>query len=933
MNRGPARPFTCMRLSVLLLATACLWGVEPRDLVPALLDPGHRSEAWSGLLAASGALADGRAVLDARRCAGPGGPVLVHLACPEGPADLIVAQRAVDEDELWPGLDLVALLPSEQRLHQPRAGAVEPGQALWRVEPDGRMQELDWAGGGILADLDGDGASEIVTGEPVGDGAGRSGLELRIRDGVRDGTDRLRLLCGQASHAWTFTVREEGGAWRVLLGPEERGRLRLVATLDWDAGTQRWRWPANPAIRELPVGGDDQARRAALAALPSESLPPLPDLEDRIAAALSHPYQARSLAGLDDAALGAWMGPGRTWDSLGPMGLDRPQVPEACWTLPPHQAALRLAEANRPRSFNRRHPLVTVEGPAPRVGEAVIASWCRAHGRGDDCHDGLLILHASATGSCLAQVSCSKGWGSKAPGLEVTAHHRAVLAPLDDALAAQALGVLHGILCLAASGEPAENGRHSTTADGLAEITIRSAAGDLGVSGSSWSGAGFRWSGPWDGEARLNLACLWLEQGLIPRLGPAWPGRGQEEAGRQRADARRILARVAAGELPLAAGGLAAGLLAQQDWADLPDLLAPLAGREHPRLQAARERARLRSQAVGDAAVLRGLTRSPGSEQLWALERLLAEDPPAGREELAARAQDEPDLRRRAGFAEWLRQERIPEGAAASPAAPVAEVPLVALGDPGADGYQRLLALRALDRATRKRPLAAGEVALLHRILAETARETWLPDLRRAALQLLLDRKQEVGTAELLAGLEECDFMGFGSILTAAIARLKDDPAGRPVLCAALAPLIADRSYAIRPLVWAAWEHDLRELRPALAAVATSAPEDLDGPRMAASGAHGGQRRPGAGRYHLVRQILSCWDEPDPATRARLLAAFGLAQGLHPGPGQRLGALLAGCGPARSAALPLVEAATLDEARRQAWRAALSPAERPPVPR
>jgi hypothetical protein len=68
----------------------------------------------------------------------------------------------------------------------------------------------------------------------------------------------------------------------------------------------------------------------------------------------------------------------------------------------------------------------------------------------------------------------------------------------------------------------------------------------------------------------------------------------------------------------------------------------------------------------------------------------------------------------------------------------------------------------------------------------------------------------------------------------------------------------------------AAWTLDLREVRPQLAAIATSSPDDGEGATSDELPSHFRLDRP---RYHWPRHVLTMWDEPDPVTKAKLVIA------------------------------------------------------------
>jgi hypothetical protein len=71
-----------------------------------------------------------------------------------------------------------------------------------------------------------------------------------------------------------------------------------------------------------------------------------------------------------------------------------------------------------------------------------------------------------------------------------------------------------------------------------------------------------------------------------------------------------------------------------------------------------------------------------------------------------------------------------------------------------------------------------------------------------------------------------------------------------------------------------AFELDLRELQPDLERLATSGPDDSEGDFNGAWRANSTSPH----RFHLPRKILAIWNEEDPATRTKLLLAYGVLE-------------------------------------------------------
>jgi hypothetical protein len=74
-------------------------------------------------------------------------------------------------------------------------------------------------------------------------------------------------------------------------------------------------------------------------------------------------------------------------------------------------------------------------------------------------------------------------------------------------------------------------------------------------------------------------------------------------------------------------------------------------------------------------------------------------------------------------------------------------------------------------------------------------------------------------------------------------------------------------------IAWAIWRSDLRELKKTLEGMATSGPDDYDGPLGRESSSW---ENPRPYRYHSARHVAAIWNEEDPLTRAKLAVAFAV---------------------------------------------------------
>lgn len=113
---------------------------------------------------------------------------------------------------------------------------------------------------------------------------------------------------------------------------------------------------------------------------------------------------------------------------------------------------------------------------------------------------------------------------------------------------------------------------------------------------------------------------------------------------------------------------------------------------------------------------------------------------------------------------------------------------------------------------------------------------------------------QKVGTEE------------YGSVLSATtyLARFAGTPEKEELAKVLATNLSRSSDWSITETLWSAWSANLRSLLPEIKKVATLGP--------------GEEEFEGGGRCHLARKIAALWSEEDPATRGKLLIAFGLTE-------------------------------------------------------
>ena len=100
------------------------------------------------------------------------------------------------------------------------------------------------------------------------------------------------------------------------------------------------------------------------------------------------------------------------------------------------------------------------------------------------------------------------------------------------------------------------------------------------------------------------------------------------------------------------------------------------------------------------------------------------------------------------------------------------------------------------------------------------------------------------------------------------------DPARLLHLTAIIKPELFQTNATMSDILWDIWAADLRELEPELERLATTDPEEYEDGKAHSSG---GKVSSVTGRFHLARQVVTLWREPDALTRARMLTALALA--------------------------------------------------------
>jgi len=136
------------------------------------------------------------------------------------------------------------------------------------------------------------------------------------------------------------------------------------------------------------------------------------------------------------------------------------------------------------------------------------------------------------------------------------------------------------------------------------------------------------------------------------------------------------------------------------------------------------------------------------------------------------------------------------------------------------------------------------------------------------AAQALARRKRIdlMGVLWRVLQIQKAGTEGHGSVLSAItyLARFAGTPEKEELAKVLASTLSRTSDSSITEMLWSAWSANLRSLLPEIEKIATLGPgeEEVDG----------------GGRWHLARKIAALWNEQDPATRGKLLIAFGLAE-------------------------------------------------------
>lgn len=779
---------------------------------------------------------------------------------------------------------------------------------------------------------------------------------------------------------WSYECVEQDGSGKCLIafGPEIDGELQPEVVFGWDAGAGGFRaleGGEHPHIKVLD-DGDPWAqlkqldRDGGLGYAPG-SAPDDQDAEpDAETPASPQTYRHRSLAGLSDEELKAFMGgeetPDDFFDSEGP----ETHAPDGLRDMKPKDAALALADANRTAAHRRAHPLAVDD----RGGlEAPDSGWLLWQFTSSGCYTRtghVLAVRFGTESPVLIHASTSQNGVVAANRLADRTGYMVRFIELDRETARFFADVVFWLdrVRSAPSGEGGHFGGMHSTADGFGTLTLSAdGAKPLELASTTvWATGSIahRWNGAYDRETFVNLAGYLLDRVVPDELGDRWdvmPPIAHRNLGtpleerlkpRQDSDLRDHLAGTAASVFahdaldPVPASLLAwivdavgevglvpllpeieklASQLPQADGreAELRELGKRFADTysepdDEPARSAWRRLQELETWSEFDrgaqlreplAVCLRQLRSIENPDDLvdwagsrergsvWALQQLQLRWPDDYTKVLIERFPDADAWGRKTIFATLaaahppgarLLRSQLTDAQLGDLAIELAEfeienepelaasrVPalLAIVEDPGGtrNWRERNPALRLLSRL----PLDEQAGERLEKILLAELREPRRDQLRMssfgAVTGTLAARPDPDRFWDALAasGDKATKYGEFGPLVEA-LAQLvvanRELRGGR--FEDFLRPRFDRHKGLMNDLFLTALALDLRGLRPEIERLATVGPAVPDGEGANSWG--GNFEGPGENRYHGARHVIALWDEPDPATRARM---------------------------------------------------------------
>ena len=241
----------------------------------------------------------------------------------------------------------------------------------------------------------------------------------------------------------------------------------------------------------------------------------------------ARPYRYASLKGLADEALAAYMGDGKRAYMFRYENMVRTHVPGGFWTLPPREAALAVADANRSPQHRKAYRVTLDDGDGREPPEACSVYFSYRSRRCYTTWDGKYFVMADPAGSYLA-FSSQANLGAVFYNL-VEAHPiydlRLVALSYEEARhVAQVVWWLNRVRTEWQGSGSGFGGMMMSTADGRAAIRMTSGGREeVLVEGIAWaSHVSERWTRDYEPEVFLNLVDHLFRAALPEHLGKRW---------------------------------------------------------------------------------------------------------------------------------------------------------------------------------------------------------------------------------------------------------------------------------------------------------------------------------------------------------------------------------------------------------------------------
>ena len=323
------------------------------------------------------------------------------------------------------------------------------------------------------------------------------------------------------------------GAWG-LVGKPPAGHVRQLDSHTWWDGLKALKDEGLTFIAD-PSAGDEPSDQSTSestsdstsATIFLEALQLDGRVSGHAAVAPREPYAYRPL-GTDPVLVAAFMSTGRSIRDLEAQQRLVDVIPKEVWTLPPREAALALADANRSPAHRQRFRLAVDDRDGRQPPATLVVDLSSDSSRCYSDRRSIWRLKAAPSEAALTLARVTGGVVFRNPG-SVVPEYDLRSQGVDPALARQVAEVLwwlDRIRSLDRIGD--RNGRlmiSSSTADGsgLLQVTDDNGVEQYARSGRLWHASiPEQWIGAFEYETTLNLARLLVIQGLVARVDSSW---------------------------------------------------------------------------------------------------------------------------------------------------------------------------------------------------------------------------------------------------------------------------------------------------------------------------------------------------------------------------------------------------------------------------